>query len=192
MTLSELFTCVSGFWSPQIGDPTIVGWLTVVAYALTAILSALVFVQQSGRQRLFWFGLMVLLSALAINKQLDLQSALTAAGRCLALAQGWYEERQSVQLIFILSVVLISLFVALLLAWYLRRAFKRIWLALIGVMVLMAFVVIRAAGFHHFDRFIGYEFANVQMNWLMELGGISLIAVNAVYLLMRARRMRYY
>jgi hypothetical protein len=185
MSPSELVTCVYSFWSPQIGDPTAVGWLTVVLYALTATLAALVFVRRSGRQRIFWLGLSVLLFALAVNKQLDLQSALTAAGRCLAQAQGWYEERQSVQLVFIFSVAITCLLIAIVLAWALRQDFGHIWLALIGVALLLAFVAIRAAGFHHFDRFIGYEFANIRMNWVMELGGIALIALNALLLLMR-------
>jgi len=39
--------------------------------------------------------------ALGINKQLDLQTALTEAGRVLARYQGWYEQRQFVQLVVI-------------------------------------------------------------------------------------------
>lgn len=183
--LNEVASCVQATWSPQIGDPTIVGWLTVAAYILAAVLTALVVIRQSGRQRIFWLGLFVLLLALAVNKQLDLQSAVTAVARCLALAQGWYEDRRSVQITFIIAVALVCLVVALGLAWALRRDLGHIWLALLGVALLLAFVAIRAAGFHHFDRFIGYEFANIRMNWVMELGGISLIAVNALRVLLR-------
>ncbi len=190
VSLNELVTCVFEFWSPKIGDPTAIGWLTVAVYALTAILAMVVFARQRGRQRIFWFGVCIMLFALAINKQLDLQSAVTAAGRCLAQAQGWYEDRQAIQIIFIISFVVTSLVLGLLLAWALRRHIGRIWLALIGVALLVGFVAVRAAGFHHFDRFIGYEFANIRMNWVMELGGITLIAINAL-LLLRKRRPRY-
>ncbi|MDB5657901.1 MAG: isopropylmalate isomerase large subunit [Cypionkella sp.] len=34
---------------------------------------------------------------LAVNKQLDLQSALAATGRCIAQFQGWYRARRDVQ-----------------------------------------------------------------------------------------------
>ena len=190
MTPNALATCVFGFWSPQIGDPTVIGWLTVAAYALTAVLARLVYIRQSNRQRIFWAGLTVLLFALAVNKQLDLQSAFTAAGRCLAQAQGWYEDRQTIQIIFIILIAVTCLVIGVVLAWALRRDFDHIWMALVGVALLLAFVAIRAAGFHYFDRFIGFEFANIKMNWALELGGIALIAVNALRLLMRDRRWR--
>src|SRR5262249_9076970 len=48
-----------------------------------------------------WRTISVLFLALGINKQLDLQTALTEAGRVLARYQGWYEQRQFVQLVVI-------------------------------------------------------------------------------------------
>jgi hypothetical protein len=50
---------------------------------------------------------------------------------------------------------------------------------------LLTFIAIRAASFHHFDRFIGHEVGGVRMNWILELGGISLIAANAAWRLRR-------
>jgi hypothetical protein len=46
-----------------------------------------------------------------INKQPDLQTALTEAGRYPAHYQGWYDQRQVVQLAFIALIAVISLFV---------------------------------------------------------------------------------
>lgn len=184
MGLSELLNCVLAMWSPTLGDPTVIGWVTVAGYLVASILAVLVFYKRSGRQRIFWLGLSVLLLALAINKQLDLQSALTAAGRCISKAQGWYEERQSVQIKFIMAVIGTSLAAALLSAWVMRRELADIWLGLTGLAFLLAFIVIRAAGFHHFDQFIGFEIGNVRMNWVFELGGITAIIVNALYLLL--------
>ncbi len=46
VSLNELVTCVFEFWSPKIGDPTAIGWLTVAVYALTAILAMVVFARQ--------------------------------------------------------------------------------------------------------------------------------------------------
>lgn len=164
------------------------GWATVAFYFVASVVSLGVFFKKSGRQRAFWLILSVLLFLLAINKELDLQSALTAAGRCLAQAQGWYEDRQSVQILFILVIIGLSILIGLTLAWAMRREFKDIWLALLGLAFLLAFVAIRAAGFHHFDRFIGYEFGNLRVNWILELGGIGMILANAVVLLLRRRR----
>jgi hypothetical protein len=44
------------------------------------------------------------LGALGVNKQLDLQSALTELGRILATDGGWYDSRHRVQRVFILAV----------------------------------------------------------------------------------------
>lgn len=186
--MNGLGDCVFGSWSPTIGDPTFVGWFTVFFYLLAGILSAGLFVRQSGRQRAFWLILATLLLLLAINKQLDLQSALTATGRCLSQAQGWYEDRRAIQLVFILAVVGISFVLAIVVSWMMRREFRHIWPALIGLSFLLAFVVIRAAGFHHFDRLIGSQIGSVRVNWILELGGIALIIANAAYLLLQKGR----
>jgi hypothetical protein len=53
------------------------------------------------------------LFALGINKQLDLQTALTELGRVLALSQGWYEQRQVVQFWFIAALAATCLLLAL-------------------------------------------------------------------------------
>jgi FtsH-binding integral membrane protein len=163
------------------------GWVTVVCYLAATVLSAFTSYSLIGRQRVFWLGLTVLLLALAINKQLDLQSALTEAGRCLAKAQRWYEERQSVQVKFIFWVMATSLVAALLSAWVMRHDLGKIWLALVGLAFLVAFIAVRAAGFHHFDRFIGFAFGSIRMNWVLELGGIAAIIGNALFLLLRCR-----
>ena len=186
--LTELINCVFADWSPTLGDPTVMGWLTVACYVAATALAVAVFVRQAGRQRIFWLGLSVLLLALAVNKQLDLQSAFTAAGRCLAKAQGWYDERHAVQVRFIVIIAGASLFFACVIAWLMRHELVQIWLGLAGLSVLLAFIVIRAAGFHHFDQFIGYQIAGMQMNWLLELGGIAAISLNALYLLMPRRK----
>ena len=42
------------------------------------------------------------------------------------------------------------------------------------------FVVIRALSFHHFDAFIGARLGGMKWNWILELGGISVVAAAAV------------
>ncbi|WP_212751884.1 isopropylmalate isomerase [Roseovarius arcticus] len=185
MSFNDLADCVFSRWSPQIGDPTIVGWLTVASYFIVSVISVLVFLRQSGRSRMFWLFLSALLFALAINKQLDLQSALTAVGRCLSQAQGWYAERRTFQLSFIISIIIASVLIAVLLFWAMRRELKHIWLALTGTALLLAFIAIRAVGFHHFDQFIGYEVGSIRVNWAFEIGGIAMIGANGLYLLLR-------
>lgn len=183
MNVSGLFDCIFTDWSPTIGDPTLTGWVTVVAYLAASCLSALVLFHHSGKLRIFWLGLSIILLLLAVNKQLDLQSALTAAGRCLSKAQGWYEDRRSVQIAFILAILVICGVIAAVLLWVMRREIPLIWPALIGIVSLLAFIAIRAAGFHHFDQLIGFEVGGIRMNAVLELGGIVFIATNAFVLL---------
>ncbi len=188
MNPHDLAGCIFARWSPQIGDPTVIGWITVATYFVVSAVSVAVFSKQRGRLRMFWLFLAVLLFALGINKQLDLQSALTAVGRCWAKAEGWYAERRTFQLRFIMSIIATSFVFGALLAWTMRQHLRRIGLALIGIALLLSFIGIRAVGFHHFDQFIGYEIGNVRVNWAFEIGGTTMIGINALFLLFRSYR----
>ena len=186
MTIIELRGCIAGQWTPQIGDPDMTGWLTVLSYGATACLALTVWCGLKGRRgRVFWGVLVVLLAFLAVNKQLDLQTAMTAAGKCLARAQGWYDNRRVVQAVFIaalLATVCVSLSAAI---RALRGRLSRNLLAVGGLAVLLAFVMVRAVSFHHFDILIGGTSLGVSNNFLFENAGLLLIAVNAVLLLRR-------
>ena len=102
-------------WTPGIGDPTIGGWLTVALY-LVASVSCWILARNLRledaprlRERRAWQSISVLFLALGVNKQLDLQTALTESGRVLAQYQGWYQQRQLVQLAFIALVAVTCL-----------------------------------------------------------------------------------
>lgn len=195
MGFSELSGCVSADWSPVIGDPTALGWLTVILYGIGCALTASACLKTNGRLQFFWLASFAFLLVLGINKQLDLQSALTAAGRCIAQAQGWYEERRSFQFKFILAVIVTSLAGLALLGWLMREHIRKIWTALVGLILLCAFVTVRAAGFHHFDEFIGREVGGVRINWIFEIGGLLLVCLNALLLVYhkgQTRRARWF
>ncbi|WP_299846364.1 isopropylmalate isomerase [uncultured Roseovarius sp.] len=184
----ELWTCFDDRWSPTIGDPSIMGWVTVAAYGITALLTARLAISRAGQpERFFWLILALLLAALTINKQLDLQSALTAFARCMAKAQGWYENRKGVQTGFILGLLGASLVFLIALGLSMRNHLRRTWPAVLGVCFLTGFVAIRAVGFHHFDVLIKSDFSGIRINWLLELGGIGLILANVVALLTTSR-----
>jgi hypothetical protein len=188
-----LSTTADGRWQPSIGDPTLMGWLTVAAYASGALL-AFQSAQRAAREAAlgshsstkaaqtktiarFWRALALLLLVLGINKQLDLQTLFTQLARDLALAQGWYEERRRYQVLFIAVVSVLGLLGTLGLAFALRKVARRIWLALLGIGFLVSFVLIRAASFHHVDLLL--RAGPVRLNWVFELTGIGLIALAA-------------
>ena len=172
-----------GQWSPGIGDPTVMGWLTVALYALGAWYSYRVATTHSNLLRpgegALWWILVYGLLALGINKQLDLQSALTEIGRILARQQGWYEKRREVQILFTYGVVTFATFAILAIVFRARKAPLVTLFALAGSVCLLLFVVIRAASFQHFNLFVGSIIYDVGMNSILEVGGLCIIIVGA-------------
>ena len=91
-------------WSPGIGDPTWIGWITTVAYFIGAAMCTLAFRRAGANRRSSapgWLMLAIALVLLGINKQLDLQILLTEIGRSLAQHYGWYQQRRTIQTAFI-------------------------------------------------------------------------------------------
>jgi hypothetical protein len=76
-------------WSPGIGDPTVGGWVTVVLYfvAVWSTWRTASLVARIGEGHT-WRAISVMFIGLGINKQLDLQSALTELGGMIAFHQG--------------------------------------------------------------------------------------------------------
>jgi len=112
---------------------------------------------------------------LGINKQLDLQTALTEIGRMMARSEGWYGMRRAVQLVFILGVAVFGWWLfrsVLLLA---RGNLHQMRSVLLGTVFLLCFVTIRATSFHHVDRLLGLHLGGVKLNALLELGGIAFV-----------------
>lgn len=182
-------------WRPGIGDPTIVGWFTVGCYLLAAF-SAFVVAQSvsyggpssDARQEVrVWRTLAVLFLLLGINKQLDLQSAFTEVGRYIAHHQGWYESRQAVQFLFVCGIVILGALAAAVTVFLVRGVAAPTWVALLGTAFVLTFVVIRAASFHHVDVFISTRLAGVRWNWILEIGGLTIVLIGAWLRVLGAR-----
>lgn len=170
-------------WAIGIGDPTIVGWLTVVFYVV-AFLCALRQARISkifGANATLWLVLALFLLFFGINKQLDLQSWLAQNMRDAAIAHGWYEYRRAVQLLFIgtlafsLLIAFISLRLFLANSW---RSYKMTW---VGIVLLCVFILMRAASFQHFDVLINHELLEIKINVLLELGALLLIILGTFF-----------
>jgi hypothetical protein len=116
---------------------------------------------------------------LGINKQLDLQSLFTEIGRQIVRAQGWMDHRRIVQFWFIVAFGTTAIAAFLSLVRIRRDLFRRFTLAFTGLFFLLCFIVIRAAGFHHFDEMLGFRLFGAKMNWLLELTGIYAIVLAA-------------
>jgi len=172
-----------GNWSPGIGDPTVGGWLTVLLYAAAAaviwwLLRRVDFTHHEP-ERWVWRILLLGLIALGINKQLDLQTALTELGRISAHRQGWYDNRMQIQQAFIAGAAMLGItFLAalLFLAW---GSHTSTLFALVGGGILLVFVTMRAASFHHVDGLLNAELAGLRYNWIIEMGGLAWILTSA-------------
>jgi hypothetical protein len=186
---STLLNCILDRWSGQIGDPNVMGWLTVVLYALVSVMAVVVLRTPgalAGRVRAFWWLVAVAMALLAVNKQIDLQSALTALGRCIALRDGWYETRGGFQRVVLLGLGAAALALLALGLYALRRDLRRNLSALLGLSFVAGFVMMRAVGYHGFDMLINTEALRLRLNWLFEWAGPLMVGANALFLRRRA------
>lgn len=173
---------VDGRWHAGIGDPTIYGWITVGCYFFAVVICAnkAFNLKSAGEGYRFWLCLALFLLLLGINKQLDLQTWFTQTLRDSAREHGWYEARRPLQALFIAGLaggILISL---VSIRRFLAASWHRHKIAWIGVELLCAFVLMRAASFHHMDVFINHHWFGVRFNVLLEIGAILVIIAGAL------------
>jgi len=195
------------YWRPRIGDASFMGWLTVAAYGLTAVLCLMAALKQNSGlggskasgvaaaedkgcrfQRRMWMGIAVLMAFLCLNKQLDLQSLLTNIGRIVANQGGWYEQRRTIQFWFVVAITIIGFAAIAFLVLKTRTLFQGRPLLLIGLCWLLLFVVMRAVSYHQVGVFLGKRVLGLKLNWVLELGSIALVAVSAVQAIRRPRK----
>lgn len=181
-----ILDCISGAWSPAVGDPDAWGWAVVAAYGLATALCLRAAWRRQGREAAFWACAALLMAALGVNKQLDLQTLLTAAGRCVARAQGWYGARGAVQTRFVEAVAAVAALSLIGAGVAMRAHLARLWPAILGLAAVLTYVAVRAASFHHVDQILYRPgWAGIKLNPVLELAGALLIAANAG---MRGRR----
>jgi hypothetical protein len=177
------------YWQ-RVGDPTIIGWTITIAYFIAAFLC-----WRTGRierennlgtrnshSYFLWFGLLILLILLGINKQLDLQTLLTSLGREISMTQGWYGKRREVQFVFTGFLGLFGLLSIGVFIWWLRNRFWEFWLIILGLVLLFSFIFIRAASFNHVNYLLNKwsVIGPFRMKYFVELGGIVLLGFGAI------------
>lgn len=162
-------------WTPGIGDPTVGGWVTVLLYFLAVVSCWLTARNSKSLDKKIWYAISISFFALGVNKELDLQSALTELGRVIAFEEGWYRQRETVQVDFIIAVALFCGWAVITLLVWARHSPLSTWLALVGTTSVVSYVLVRAASFHHIDRFIGSTVLGFRWNWLLEMGGITAV-----------------
>lgn len=194
-----------GAWEPGLGDASWLGYFTTLLYAVATVVAARAYVHErrrfferttsttdrapsllraarrsaDARLTLLWLVFSLILGALTLNKQLDLQTALTEAARAVAHAQGWYEHRRIVQVAFIGFLGLGAAVVSLFTIWLIRPVLRRVRITLLGGVLLVAFIAIRGASFHHLDELLGGELGGTRIHRLLELAALTCVTWGA-------------
>ena len=173
-------------WQFRLDNPDFRGWAVVAAYVLAAGWCGRRAARKApssainGTYSSIWWLLAAGLVFLGINKQLNLQTLLIDLGRRASLAFGWYDERRRVQYVFCAVFTLAAVVVI----WLMRRRFRLFFAqnpwALAGVVVLVFFVLFRAASINHVFQRMGFRQDDKQWTWLLEIGGSACLAVAAM------------
>jgi hypothetical protein len=168
-------------WSPGIGDLTIAGWLTAALYFMASancwILARKIGLEDANRsrERDAWRSIAAIFLVLGINQVLGLDTGVAEAGRKLANYQGWYHQRRPVQISFIALVAVTCLVAAISLLIWVRHASFSTRFALVGTMLILSFVLIRADSLHQVDRLLAQRVFGFRWNWVLEMGGIAFV-----------------
>ena len=193
---------VKGRWRLGIGDPTILGWAVTIAYFIAAglcgmcalrarikdIEESIVHRPSSFRPSasLCWWALAVFTLLLGFNKQLDLQYLVVDVAQRMSREQGWFAARDAVRKGIILGCAFVFIVLLSWMAWNARRVWRRYVLPVFGVILLVAFVLIRASG--NRMTLLGYKPGKFPLYRILEISGIVCIAASAFMELRRSRK----
>ena len=174
-------------WRLRFGDPTVAGWLATVCYLAACVFCVLAATREwtvlpparNRRIAVFWIVLAAGLAFLGLNKQLDLQTLLIDIGRMVARAQGWYEERRDFQKVFAGLAAIGGAGCLAVLVWLIHGHWRRLALALAGVLLLVCYLGLRIAVFEHVDEALGISLKSALAEALLEVGGAACIGAGA-------------
>jgi hypothetical protein len=184
-----ILSCLRQNWLWQLGDNHPLGWSITAGYAVATALAALVVLRAPfaadtrGRERVFWVLVMLFLLFMTINKQLNLQTTLREAGRCVSQVEGWYRTRGAVQEQFVLWLTGALALTGLAMLWWMRKALLRNLPALTGCTMLAFFILVRAADIANVQRLVRWEFLEIGGHRWLELAGIAFVLAGAMWIL---------
>ncbi len=160
----------------------------MVFYAVTAALILRVALRMKGRERRLWQLCGVLFAFQMINVHLDLHAFPGTFGRCLAHAQGWYENRHEVQLAFLITVGIAALLILLLAIAVFHRNIAGNFLLISGVGIALGITAVKGINYHGAEQLYGGTFGAFRGADLIEVSGIILALTAAILRLSRSAR----
>ena len=153
--------------------------ITIAAYAIAALACWTAALSQGALRpdRRFWVVAGAIMAVFAIGKLLDLQTVLSQIVRSAAISEGVFSGRRQFQALFIALCAAAATLVALWLGWHQRHRPNTVRWAGLGLLWTTAFIVVRSVSYHDVDVLIGRMVWGVPVNSLLELAGISWIAL---------------
>ena len=174
-------------WVNSVAHPTIGSWIIALLY-LSAAISCWRTARKlqsdharTARERRAWQAISVVFLGLGISKQLDLDLTLTEAARTFAHFEGWYGQRQVMQIPFILLAVAVCIVAIFILSIWLREAPAPTWLSIVGAIFAIGFVLVRAASYHQMDDFIAKRILVFRWNWILEMLGFGVALIGSAW-----------
>jgi hypothetical protein len=170
------------------GDPLLSGTLFMIAYGITALLILRAAHPAPARERGFWRLCGFLFLFQLANTHLDLHALVWTGGRCLAHAQGWYDHRREIQVMFLaLVAVMIVLLLLVVLKLFYRNILQNLLLTA-GVTLALGFTLVKGVNYHGFEQVLNRQMGPFYIADLIEFSGIMLALAAAVLRLRGNRR----
>ena len=143
-------------WRLQFNDNTPGGWIATLLYAVVIFLCWNAFAHRktakAGQAALslqFWFSFSLAVTALGINKQLDLQTPLFQMGRVMFIRAGTFEYFRLFEFVVGIITIAVGATVAAYLWMIARPAGSIERFVIFAALGLLAFAVLRFASFNH-------------------------------------------
>lgn len=191
---------MSGGLSSVIGDGSLNGWATFLVYLVIAWLcfrNARGSVAQLGAggrrvalarsRRRFWAVMAGFVMLLGLTRQLDLQALVANLARNILSADGMYDDRSQLQIALVIAVGAFGILGLVAALMTFRRADGPILTAMAGAVLLLVFTLIRTISLHDVDRFLRRGAPHFQVNNLIEIGALLIIAAASLAFFRRLR-----
>lgn len=137
-------------WISQSGDDTFWSWVITLMYIVILALSiySVKNIKTQKPQRILWICITIFLTAMGINKQLDIQILVIMVGKFIARHLGLLEYRSAIYIIVALGLLLCMVAAGIFILSRTRMILRQSILAISGIAILMFFVLIRALPIH--------------------------------------------
>ncbi len=186
MPLSDVVYHILRTWMARAGDAYLSSLINTCLYGAGVVVCALRV--KSLRQatgpvalQVFWLGVLALLLAFGLNKQLDFQVLLAEIARPIAQTGGWYETRRVAQVWFAIALAAVAGGFIAMMAYLIRRHWRSHALALCGIGILCLYGIVEATPQSLLPvKLYSFERWGFRLSDLFEMTGIALILINAL------------